>query len=113
LSKVSGTARAGIRVSKWNFTPVRHKVSLFATDINQVLKIGPDGVTREVNNAFPKGTSSIAWFRRMINDGRFIRELKGSPLPNLGIACERNGVFTGFSIARNSRYILWSVELPR
>jgi hypothetical protein len=55
LSKVSGTARAGIRVSKWNFTPVRHKVSLFATDINQVLKIGPDGVTREVNNAIPKG----------------------------------------------------------
>jgi hypothetical protein len=49
----------------------------------------------------------------MINDGRFIRELKGSLLPNLGIACERNGVFTGFSIGRNSRYILWSVELLR
>jgi hypothetical protein len=43
----------------------------------------------------------------MINDGRFIRELKGSPLP------KRNGVFTGFSIGRNSRYILWSVELLR
>ena len=47
------------------------------------------------------------------NDGKFIRELKGAPTPGLGIACERDGVFTGFSIGSDSRYVLWTAELPR
>ena len=147
LGKASGAASAGIRFSKWNFAPVRHKVLLFATDINQVLEIGQDGTTREVNIAIPKGyffdsvvSSNDRWLFHVprqaewdpgkpgggrllfsdytlyevdFNDGRFIRELKGSPLPNLGIACERDGVLTGFSIGRDSRYVLWTAELPR
>jgi len=47
------------------------------------------------------------------NDGKFIRELKGTPTPGLGIACERDGVFTGFSVGRDSKYVLWTAELPR
>jgi hypothetical protein len=147
LGKASGAANAGIRVSKWNFAPVRHKILLFATDINQVLEIGQDGTTREINITIPKGyffdsvvSSNDRWLFHVprqaewdpgkfggsrllfsdytlyevdFNDGRFIRELKGSPLPNLGIACERDGVFTGFSIGRDSKYILWTAELPR
>jgi hypothetical protein len=126
---------------------VRHQVLLFATDINQVLEIGQDGMTREVNIKIPKGyffdsvvSSNDRWLFHVprqaewdpgklgggrvlfsdytlyevdFNDGRFIRELKGSPLPNLGVACERDGVFTGFSIGRDSRYVLWTAELPR
>jgi hypothetical protein len=47
------------------------------------------------------------------NDGKFVRELKGAPTPGLGIACERDGVFTGFSVGRDSNYVLWTAELPR
>jgi hypothetical protein len=146
LGKAPAAARAGIRVSKWNFAPVRHKVLLFATDVNQVLEIGQDGRTREVNITIPKGyffdsviSSNDRWLFHVprqaewdpgklgggrlmfsdytlyevdFNDGRFIRELKGSPLPNLGVACERHGVVTGFSIGRDSKYVLWTAELP-
>lgn len=147
LSEAPAAATAGIRASKWNFAPVCHKLLLFATDINQVLEIGQDGVTREVNITIPKGyffdsvvssddrwlfhvprqaewdpgkqgggrllTSDYTLYEVDFNDGRFIRELKGSPLPNLGIACELDGVFTGFSIGRGSKYLLWTAELPR
>lgn len=47
------------------------------------------------------------------NDGKFIREMKGTPTPGLGIACERDGVFTGFSVGRDSKYVLWAAEMPR
>ena len=147
LGKASAVVSAWISISDWNFAPVRHKILLFATDINQVLEIGPDGVTREVYITIPKGyffdsvvSSSDRWLFHVprqaewepgkvgggrlltsdytlyevdFNDGRFIRELKGSPLPNMGIGCERDGVFTGFSIGRDSKYILWTAELPR
>ena len=71
LGKASGAASAGIRVSKWSFAPVRHKVLLFATDINQVLEIGQDGITRKSISRFLKVTSSTASSRRMI-DGCFM-----------------------------------------
>ena len=145
MSREGNVASTGARLTKWFFVPVRHKILLFAADINQVLEIGPDGVRREVNIAIPKGyffdgvlSSNDRWLflvprqvewepgkvggRLMssdytlyevdFNDGKFIRELKGAPTPNLGIACERNGVFRGFSIGRDSRYVLWTAELP-
>ena len=147
LGKAPVAASARIRVINWNFAPVRHKILLFATDINRVTEIGQDGVTREVNITIPKGyffdsvvssndrwlfhvprqaewdpgkkgggrllTSDYTLYEVDFNDGRFIREMKGSPVPNLGIACERDGVFTGFSIGRDSKYVLWTAELPR
>jgi hypothetical protein len=48
-------ASAGLRAGKWNFAPVRHKLLLFATDVNQVLEIGQDGATREVKIMIPRG----------------------------------------------------------
>ena len=139
-------ASAEAKLGRWFFVPVRHKVLLFARDINQVLEIGPDGVRREVDVAIPKGyffdsiiSSNDRWlflvprqvewdpgkfggkltsrdytvYEVDFNDGRFIREMKGAPTPGLGIACERDGVFTGFSIGRDANYVLWTAELPR
>ena len=139
-------ASAEARLLNWFFVPVRHKVLLFARNVNQVLEIGPDGVRREVNIVIPKGyffdsmlSSNDRWlflvprqvewepgkiggkltssdytiYEVDFNDGRFVRELKGAPTPGLGIACERDGVFTGFSVGKDSRYVLWTGELPR
>ena len=51
-------AAASSRLTTWFFAPVRHKVLLYATGIDApVLEISPDGVTREVQIAVPKGFS--------------------------------------------------------
>jgi hypothetical protein len=49
---------AAARLTTWFFAPVRHKVLLYATDVDApVLEIGPDGATREVPIAIPQGFS--------------------------------------------------------
>ena len=47
------------------------------------------------------------------NDGSLLRELDDSSGPSFGIACEQDGLLTGFSVSPESRYIPYTANLPR
>ena len=144
-----GLAMAETIVTRWYFAPARHKVLLYATNIDApVLEIGPDGVTREVSIAVPKGffldgiiPSDDRWIVRFarrkspkpgefsikwssaagdyalyevdFNDGSLRRELSMASIPGFGVACEEHGALTGFSFMRDSKFILFTADLPR
>lgn len=47
------------------------------------------------------------------NDGSLRRQLSFASVPDFGIACERGGVLTGYSVRRDSKYISFAASIPR